>query len=389
MIITGEGVAEHVVTKIERNSYGEGKISDSYSVYVDGKKAKDEIEIEVSERTYTKEERKEALEQAVKFLEMKMLGENESPDQVTKDLDLIRQIPNEPMEVSWEIDRHDVVDLNGKLNQKILRDYPEGVLVTVKATITCIDDERESLVREMTIQVFPMKLSKSEKLLVNLQDEIQENEKASRTEKQFRFPKEVGGHKIQFKQPGDKRGIYLFILSLVICGLLFCLKKQEVKKEEQKRNRQMILDYPEIVHKISLLVGGGMSVKNAWNKIGEDYEKKREQLGRRYAYEEMLITCHEMRSAISESESYINFGRRCKVREYRKLGAILAQNTKKGNKGLIELLAAEASFAFEERRTEAKRQGEEAETKLLLPMFLMLVVVLIVVMIPAFLAINI
>ena len=389
LALTNEGVRERKVTKVERNAYGEGKVSDRYSVYVDGKKTEDKLKVEIMEKTYTKEERKEALERAVKILELKVLGENESPDKVTKNLNLIRQIPNEPMEVSWETDRHDVVNLNGKLDQKVLREYPEGIIVTMKATITCVDAKEESLVSEMTFQIFPRKLKKSEKMMVEIQEAVEEKEEGSRTQKQFQFPKEVGGHQVHFTKTGDRRGVYLFALSLIICFLLFCLKKQEEKEEEQKRNRQMILDYPEIVHKISLLVGGGMSVKNAWNKIGEDYEKKREELGKRYVYEEILKTCHEMRSAVSESESYINFGRRCKIREYRKLGALLAQNTKKGNKGLIELLAAEASYAFEERRTEAKRQGEEAETKLLLPMFLMLIVVLIVVIIPAFLAINI
>ena len=387
--LTGEGLKEHQITKVERNDYGEGKVSDSYLVYVDGKKTEDELKVDVAERTYTNEECKEALEQAAKFLELKVLGENESPDKVTKDLDLIRQIPNEPIEVNWETDRHDVVDLNGKLDQKVLRDYPEGIIVDMRATLTCVDVKEESLVKEMALQIFPRKLKKEEKLMMEIQEAVQENEEGSRTQKKFQFPEEVGGHKVQFKKRGDQRGIYLFALSFIICFLLFCLKKQETKKEEQKRNRQMVLDYPEIVHKISLLVGGGMSVKNAWNKIGEDYGKKREQLGKRYAYEEILKTCHEMQSSVSESESYINFGRRCKIREYRKLGALLSQNTKKGNKGLIELLAAEASYAFEERRTEAKRQGEEAETKLLLPMFLMMAVVLIIVIIPAFLAINI
>ncbi len=45
--------------------------------------------------------------------------------------------------------------------------------------------------------------------------------------------------------------------------------------------------------------------------------------------------------------------------------------------------------AFEERKARAKRLGEEAGTKLLLPMFLMLAVVLIIVIVPAFLTMQI
>ena len=54
-----------------------------------------------------------------------------------------------------------------------------------------------------------------------------------------------------------------------------------------------------------------------------------------------------------------------------------------------ELLKLESIQAFEERKARAKRLGEEAGTKLLLPMFLMLAVVLIIVIVPAFLTMQI
>lgn len=43
--------------------------------------------------------------------------------------------------------------------------------------------------------------------------------------------------------------------------------------------------------------------------------------------------------------------------------------------------------AFEQRKNLAKKLGEEAGTKLLLPLFLMLGVVMIMIVVPAFLAI--
>ena len=42
----------------------------------------------------------------------------------------------------------------------------------------------------------------------------------------------------------------------------------------------------------------------------------------------------------------------------------------------------------EERKNQVKKLGEEAGTKLLLPMFLMLAVVLVIVIIPAFLSVQ-
>ena len=55
-----------------------------------------------------------------------------------------------------------------------------------------------------------------------------------------------------------------------------------------------------------------------------------------------------------------------------RFGALLSQNLRKGTKGLNDLLRLEAIQSFEERKARARRLGEEAGTKLLLPMFLML-----------------
>ena len=73
---------------------------------------------------------------------------------------------------------------------------------------------------------------------------------------------------------------------------------------------------------------------------------------------------------------------------YMKFGAMLSQNLKKGNKGLAEMLSMESIQAFEERKSIAKKAGEEASTKLMLPMFAMLAVVLFMVIVPAFLSMQ-
>ena len=67
---------------------------------------------------------------------------------------------------------------------------------------------------------------------------------------------------------------------------------------------------------------------------------------------------------------------------------MLSQNLRKGTKGLTELLGREAEDAFEERKNLAKKIGEEAGTKLMIPMFLMLIIVFAMVIVPAFFSIQ-
>ena len=69
-----------------------------------------------------------------------------------------------------------------------------------------------------------------------------------------------------------------------------------------------------------------------------------------------------------------------------KLASLFEQNRKTGMSNLRNLLGIEAVAAWEERVNLARRIGEEASTKLLLPLFLMLGVVMAMVMVPAMMA---
>ena len=144
-----------------------------------------------------------------------------------------------------------------------------------------------------------------------------------------------------------------------------------------------MLDYPEIVNKLALYMGAGMTIRNAFLKMGEDY-RKQERRKKRYVYEEILIACYELQGGRLETEAYDHFGRRCQVQAYLKLSALLAQNLRKGSNDLLQMLRQEADSAFAQRKSLAKKLGEEAGTKLLLPMMMMLCIVMVIIIIPAY-----
>ena len=94
-----------------------------------------------------------------------------------------------------------------------------------------------------------------------------------------------------------------------------------------------------------------------------------------------------MAGGVSEQEAYENFGNRSRLPEFKNLSVLLVQNLKKGRRELGPLLEREVSAALEERRRQARAEGEKAGTRLLLPMGIMLLVVLILMVVPAFLSI--
>ena len=156
----------------------------------------------------------------------------------------------------------------------------------------------------------------------------------------------------------------------------------------------MMRDYPDIISKFVMLITAGMTCRAAWGKICGDYQrnkeskKKKQDKELRYAYEEMLISQREMDLGMPEIKVYERFGARCNIPAYNRFGNLLARNIRRGSAGIIEILESESKESFAERRENVRKKGEEAGTKLLLPMFGMLILVIAIVVVPAFSSFN-
>ena len=70
---------------------------------------------------------------------------------------------------------------------------------------------------------------------------------------------------------------------------------------------------------------------------------------------------------------------------YRTLSSILVQCLQKGSVGVEQILAKETEQAQRLRRQQAQILGEQASTRLLFPMILMLLVVFVILLVPAWL----
>lgn len=97
----------------------------------------------------------------------------------------------------------------------------------------------------------------------------------------------------------------------------------------------------------------------------------------------MDMVSSQLASGVPEGRAFEEFGRRCGLQPYMKLGGLLEQSRKNGSKNLRDTLKLEMADAFEQRRQQARRLGEEAGTKLLLPLFMLLSVVLVMIAVPA------
>ena len=367
--------------RLERNNCGEGVRTEMLIAKTEEKEIP--VEIKLPERQYSDTELEKAFESAMEELDGIILGENKTFDEVRKDLNFPSQIPGMPITVSWEVDNYEVMNVLGELQREALQ--KEGTIVQITGKLRYGAEER---IYMRSANVFPPKLKGEQKIAVQLAEQISEEEKANPDQKKVALPKTYQGHPIQWKRPQENRGYLILALGFTGSILLVLMEKETKKEAFKEKRKQMLIDYPEILNKFVLFLGAGMTVKGAWQKIASDYERAKAGGMERFAYEEMVYTLREMQAGASEKECYEHFGKRCGTVCYMRFGALLSQNLKRGSGGLADLLRLEAVNAFEDRKRAAKKAGEEVGTKLLVPMFLMLAVVLVIVIVPAFLSMQ-
>lgn len=358
-----------------RNAYGEGSKTVSLVADTDGKETS--ILMEVAERSYTQVELDAWYPEFIQEIEKALLGENSSADCIQYDLKLVNRIEGYPFRVEWRIGENAYIDREGHLQQEVL-DVPAPVILN--ATICC-----ESYKKDYKFAVLVYGRMVQNSLAERLTKQLLEAEECSREKETVKLPSEYEGKPISWYQEKNNTGIIFLILTILAVLVIYFGKDKELHSKVELREQEMLLDYSEIVSKLALLCGAGMTIKNAWIKIAVDYRNKRKQDGiKRYAYEEMLFTMYEMESGMSENKAYEGFGKRCKVRNYRKLSALLSQNLRKGSLNLFQLLYEESGIAFEARKRIACKLGEKAGTKLLIPMMMMLIIIMVIIIVPAF-----
>ena len=343
---------------------------------------KQSIHVRVSSLRNTDKEIEATLNYAIQNLETLIIGDNESLNNVRYDLDLISQIPNTDIRVKWLIDSYEYIDSKGRLREETLSD--EGSIIELAAVLTIEDVE---VIHEMYAHLYPREYSTFEIQMIGLEEKLNDIDETTRQDQYLILPSHINDQPISWHTPTSYDFIGILFLGVIAASLLLFLEKQKEKEAWKKRKTQMLLDYPKVVGTFALYLEAGMTPRNAWFKMAEAYLSQREDI--RHAYEEMLVTMYEIKGGKTEAGCYESFGNRCDNIYYRKFGGIIAGNIKKGTKGMVGLLKAQVELAREERKNTAKRLGEEAGTKLLLPMFIMLGIVLAIIIIPAFLSIQV
>lgn len=363
---------------LERNPFGEGAYEETLKVKT--KQGEQEIKVLVEERQYSEEEIRQYMQMAESALDSWAKRVTDEAGNLTGNVKFPEQLEENPVILSWSTDAPDILNWDGNIGEA-LKETGEEVKIMCSLSIG-----EETEIWEKMVCIYPEKINKTERIQRDIRREIEKNNEES-SEKLY-LPERLYGEKISYRREKINTGLAVWLCSLVLGFGIFPLKKEKEKQQKEKQKREMQNDYPDIIEKLILFLKAGFSIRKSMEKLASDYIRSREkyQLKERHAYEEIVRTCKEMEGGMYEAEAYERMGKRCAVPEYKVLSVLLIQNLRKGNKSILELLEREAVSAEDERHRRAKVIGDETSTKLLLPMILQLIVVLIILIVPAFLS---
>lgn len=173
-----------------------------------------------------------------------------------------------------------------------------------------------------------------------------------------------------------------YIFGSILVALIPFWIDKELDKKLKQRKRAILIDLPECINTLALLINAGLPLTAAIQKIARDGS------GYRPLYKEFRHLMVEVNAGKPVNQAYEDFAQRCRVPEITRFISALLQNLNRGNADLVYVLRTLSQEAWEQRKDIAKRQGEEASSKLVLPMVMVFLAVTTIVLAPAMMSMS-
>ena len=357
---------------INREEYNGNKKNMSLRAVIDGYESV--INFRLNPRQLTEEEIEALMPEFHEKLGIALKGNNPSLDHINTKMNPVVRLSGYPFSIRWSTSDYGLVSpSDGSVGEV---EEPCQVFMTAK-----IKYGGKAWDEEFVVTLVPKEYSEDESLSIGIEKEIIHDEEFSRESAVLVLPQEYEGKSITWVNDNSDYSLLVWLAAVCVAVAVYFLSDKDLEKKVEEKKELMKHEYSEIVRKIALYVGAGMTVRASFQKIAGDAMGKEDA---NPVYMEMLFTCRELKSGISEEEAYERFGRRTGVQKYIQMSTLLQQNIKRGSANLLGRLREEADNAAVERLQACRKRGEEATTKLLVPMVLMLLVVMVVIMLPAF-----
>ena len=321
---------------------------------------------------YTDEEFGKITDAALVYAETTVKGSNPSLNEVREKLVFPEKDETGTVEFKWIPDRYDLIGSSGDIYmENLIKD--EDVEIRLQMTDGIHIREESIFVKVLSSET---KNESNNPIL----EELMQIEQEFRNSDTVHFPERIYGKSIRINKHKNMRNILtvLFIVP-VIAVLMVYHRINRLKEKSDKRQKELKDEYYSFVSRLSLMLGSGASMKDSMRLAAHGNSK---------LTEEVNFCINQMNSGVSESAAYSDMAKRVSIPEYTRLAALISQNIEHGNSRILMLMDQEVKNAMNIKREHLRRSGEIASEKLLLPTALLLIIVIGLIMIPAFYGLN-
>ena len=389
--------------EIERGSYGTQKTP--YKINLDAENLMNgmEFSVSVSPRKYDKEEADKVFLEKIEELKTNILASNVDFEHINSKLNLLNDLGDgikanyafnpqkgDKEDFKYYVKYQGLIDGSGNVRNENFKidETCDGFLeIQLSTEIKDKESPYKSEKFMFPVRVVSKNMNELESFKIAFKKAFDEKDKESINEDTIKLPKLVNNFRIKYKEKLNLSFLFMPLFGILAAILLEARDKELEKEKIKKRIRYLEIDYTQIITKILLYVSSGMTIRNSMIRLADVYQKSnlnKEKIDERVAYKELMIVRNKLLGGYSEVRAYEEMAKNINLRTYTRFLNIIIQSIKNGNKELKNILNMEVQDALYERKQHAKKLGEEAATKLVLPLMMMLAIIMVIIMVPAF-----
>lgn len=352
----------------------------------------EEYILPVSPRRYDSKETRQLMEQAFEELQAHMKGGNPSYEQIATDLNLELDYERYPFDVSVEPEDYSLVDETGRIHNSEeeleasgfdRKEIEQGISTAVKITLSYGEVTQN---RTYPLTIVLQEQEPVERTFAAVKKKLTTLEQQKAGEEGFELPDMVEGVRVIRTNDRGIGPLQILLFGGLIMVFAVVWDKEQKRQQIRQRQQQLLRSYPWFVNEMVLMLGAGMQVRYIFSQILSEYQKMQREDDRIPLMKELMVADQAFHLGMPEEQIYYQLGRRLGLSCYTKLMTLLEQNVVKGSRGLKDIFEQEEQAALEERKNLAKKLGEEAGTKLLGPMIVLLLIVMFMILVPAFMS---
>lgn len=180
---------------------------------------------------------------------------------------------------------------------------------------------------------------------------------------------------------GDQTGLILgFFLAVALPAAMV----SDLHKKVRVREQNIMLELPELLNSIVLLVGAGETVQRAIIRCVESHRGDVNHP----LYKELRIMTSEWEGGYSFQQAFENFSKRCAVQEVSLFTTTVLLNYRRGGADFVLSLRDLSRMLWDKRKAISRTRGEQASSKLVFPMVVIFLIVIVLVGTPAFMMLK-